>query len=191
MKMTVLLAHHNLPIATMDHLSPLLGDIFPDSKIAKGFASARTKTSCIINGALRPYFEKCLVEKMTQSPFSLAIDGSNDKGLDKMNPLTVRVFDRDAGRVTTMFLDMCLTSGTHSATAESIFSSLDTALQSRGISWNNCVGVSMDNTSVNMGRRNSIKSRAVVKNPNVYIMGCPCHIVHNCAHKASEAFQQV
>ena len=29
------------------------------------------------------------------------------------------------------------------------------------------------------------------KNLTVYFMGCPCHIVHNCALKASEKFAQV
>ena len=35
-KVAVTLAHHNIPLAAMDHLSPLFQDIFPDSKIAKG-----------------------------------------------------------------------------------------------------------------------------------------------------------
>ena len=91
--MAVALAHHNIPLATMDHLSPLFRDIFPDSKIAKGFAAARTKTSCIVNMALRPHFEESLVSHMRGNPFSLAIDGSNDNGLEKMNPVTVRIFE--------------------------------------------------------------------------------------------------
>ena len=53
------------------------------------------------------------------------------------------------------------------------------------------LGLSLDNTSVNMGKHNSIQSHALVKNPSVYIMGCPCHIMHNAAHKADSAFQCV
>lgn len=37
--MAVVLAHHNIPLAVMDHMSPLFRDIFPDSKIAQGFAA--------------------------------------------------------------------------------------------------------------------------------------------------------
>jgi len=85
-KMAVVLAQHNLPLAIMDHLSPLFRDIFPDSKIAKGFSAARTKTSCIMNMALRPHFESILVGQMKSEPFALAIDGSNDNDLQKMNP---------------------------------------------------------------------------------------------------------
>ena len=48
------LVHHNIPLAFSDHLSPLLRDIFHDSKIAKSYAAASTKTACIINGSLAP-----------------------------------------------------------------------------------------------------------------------------------------
>lgn len=138
--MAMVLAHHNLPLATMDHLSPLFRDIFPDSKIAKGFAAARTKTTCILNMALRPHFEKLLVASMKKNPFSLATDGSNDTGLQKMNPVTIRIFDEEEGIVATRFLDMCLTSGTGSATSGAIFDAVDGALQSRQIPWSQCIG---------------------------------------------------
>ena len=50
---------------------------------------------------------------MKKYPYALATDGSNDNGLKNMNPLTVRKFDINAGKVKTSFLDMCMTpSGT-------------------------------------------------------------------------------
>ena len=51
-KVSTVLAHHNIPIAVSDHLTPLFKDIFPDSEIAKAYSCARTKTTCILNGAL-------------------------------------------------------------------------------------------------------------------------------------------
>ena len=104
-KVTNLLVQHNIPLSLADHLSPLIRNIFPDSEIAKCYSSARTKTTCILNGALAPHFKLALVEKMKTAPFAIAIDGS---GLQKMNPLTVRFFDE---MVTTQLLDMCLTTG--------------------------------------------------------------------------------
>ena len=134
-KMAVALDHHNILLAVMDHLSPLFQSIFPDSKIAKGFAAARTKTTCILNMALRPHLQKNLVLHMSENPFALEIDGSNDNDLQKMNPVTVRVLHPDLGRVSTKFLDMCLTYGTGSATAQMIFEAMDGALQSSVIPW--------------------------------------------------------
>ena len=86
--MAMLLANQNIPLAFADHLSPLLSDIFPDSKIAKKYASAATKTTCMINGSFAPYFQRELVSVMKSDPYSLLTDGSNDVGLHKMNPVT-------------------------------------------------------------------------------------------------------
>ena len=111
MKITNLLVKHNIPLSLADHLSPLFKDIFSDSDIAKAYSSASTKTTCILNGSLAPHFKSSLVEIKVSNPFAIAIDGSNDNGLKKMNPLTVRFFDGNIGRVTIQFLDMCLTTG--------------------------------------------------------------------------------
>ena len=185
-KVSTVLAHHNVPIAVADHLSPLFRDIFPDSDIAKAYSCARTKMTCILNGALAGYFRSTLVAYMKIEAFSLATDGSNDSGLQKMNPLTVRIFDVNRVKVSTQLLDMCLTS---SSTAESIFTKINDVLRNFEVDWKMCVAFSVDNTSVNLGRRNSIRTRALQQNPSTYFIGCPCHMVHNTATKAAEAFQ--
>ena len=69
------------------------------------------KTSCIINGSLAPHFKAALVEAMKNNPLAIAVNGSNDTGLEKMNPMTVCHFDDTRGEIVTLFLDMCLTSG--------------------------------------------------------------------------------
>lgn len=111
MKVANALVQHNIPLAFTNHLSPLLKSAFPDSEIAKSYASASTKTTCIINGALAPHFKSALIEAMKHNPYSLAIDGSNDSGIEKMNPMTVRLYEPSTGRIVTRFLDMCTTTG--------------------------------------------------------------------------------
>ena len=110
-KVTNLIVQHNVPLAVSDHLSPICKEIFEDSEVAQAYGCARTKSMCILNGALAPYFKSELVKRMICSPYCIAIDGSNDAGLSKMNPMTVRFFYEETGTVTTQLLDMCLTSG--------------------------------------------------------------------------------
>ena len=78
----------------------MIRDIF-DGEVAKGYHCARTKTTAILNNAIAPEFKRELVSKMQNSPYSILIDGSNDTGMEKLNPVTVRIFDMDRERVDT------------------------------------------------------------------------------------------
>ena len=78
-KITGFLAEHNLPVAVADHIGPLLKDIFPDSKIASAYACDRTKSTCILNRAIKPDLQATLTDQMRESCFSISTDGSNDQ----------------------------------------------------------------------------------------------------------------
>ena len=62
-----------------------------------------------------------LVNDMQNSPFSIMIDGSNDTGIAKMYPITVKIYDVEFNRVMTKFFDMNLIEGCCSGTAATIF----------------------------------------------------------------------
>lgn len=128
---------------------------------------------------------------MKIGPFSLLIDGSNDTNLDKLNPLTVRIYDHSRRQVTMQLLDMCTTSGRDCGTASAIFTKVDSVLSTLNIPWQHCVRFVVDNTSVNIGRHHSIKTEVQARNPACYFMGCPCHLLHNIASHASEALHRV
>ena len=123
----------------------------------------RMKSTCIINKVFATRLLQETISAMKANVFSLATDGSNDTGLEKMNPLTVRIYDVNTRKVVTQFIDMCCITGP-SGTAESIFNKIDKVLQKFEIPWCNCVGFSLVNTSTNMGIRNLIKSRVLRKN---------------------------
>ena len=85
---------------------------------------------------------------------------------------------------------MCLTSGADGSTAESIFTAIDEVFTKNQIPWENCVSLSVDNTNTTIGKNNSIASRFLERNENVFIAGCPCHLGHTAASNSDDAFSE-
>ena len=189
--MTNFLVQHNISLLTADHLSSLFKEVFPDRKIAKKYAARRKKTTAILNKSLAPHCLNYIVEHCKVHPYSVGTDGSNDTGIEKMNPICVQIFDVNRSRtVTTHFLDMCVTSGVGSATAEGIFTAIEEVFENNRIPWENCVSLSVDNTNTMIGKNNSIASRFLEKSQNVFIAGCPCHLAHIAASNSHDAFSE-
>ena len=190
---TNFLIQHNLPLATSAHMTKLFKTIFTDSKIAASYSCARTKTGAIINEAFAPHCKDYIIGHCKSHPYSVGTDGSNDTGLKKMNYVTVRLFDiQRSKKVTTHFLDMCVTEGEGGSTAACIFKSIQTKFDEFELPWSMCVSLSVDNTNsmyrVGHGVRNSVASSFLQKNPEIFISGCPCHLAHIAANIAHDGF---
>ena len=123
--------------------------------------------AAIVN-CLGGHFCEDLVTEMQNLPYSLMLDASNDNGLEKMFPVTVHIYDVNFGRVLTKFLDMNLLEGREASTADAMFQSVDELLDRNSIDWDHCVAIGLDNTNVNIGDHNSIKSRAKEKNEDYH-----------------------
>ena len=50
--------------------------------------------------------------------------------------------------------------------------------------------LSVDNSNAMVGKRNSVGSRFLEKNPNVFIGDCPCHLAHIAAANVNDAFSK-
>ena len=68
-------------------MRPFLTKMFLDSKIAAAYGSGRVKTSALLNVALGAHCHSYLADHCHSHPFSLGMDGSNDAGLNQMNPV--------------------------------------------------------------------------------------------------------
>lgn len=75
-----MIAYHNSAVGLADHIGHLQKNSFPDSKIAKNYQCARTKTVCILNHSQAPHLKDELVTTMKRKPFCLSVDVSNDTG---------------------------------------------------------------------------------------------------------------
>jgi hypothetical protein len=99
---TNFIVQHNILFHTADHLSPLYAKMFPDSQIAKQFKCCRTKTTSILNEAIRPQLKAQLVSHMKENPFTFCHDGSSDTSIKKMKPMCVTIFDINMWKVNFM-----------------------------------------------------------------------------------------
>ena len=185
------IVQHNVPFLSSDHMTRLYPKMFPDSQSAKSFACGRTKTSCVLNDAMMPSLKDYLTSYMKDNLFSLVNDGSSDTGIQKMNAVCAHIFDVNrSNKMEIKLYDMCITSGEDCSKAETLFNAIDSAFVTDELSWKQCVSVGLDNTNVNMGNRNSVKSRVLQKNPCCFIAGCNCHLAHIAAKKGGSAYSK-
>ena len=161
---------HNLPFEAAAHAGPLFHKMFPDSTIAKWYGCATTKTAAIINYVMAPDMRKPVINinYMKEQLFSLAVDCSSDTGTESIYLLVVRIVDvsRQEVLVSSKFWHiMCLVSD---SSAKGIFAQVSNAFDEYGIPWENVIGLSLDNASVNMGKHNGLYRHFESKNKSIY-----------------------
>lgn len=129
-------------------------------------------------------FSVDILQKLRRTPFSLSTDGSSDRNAEEqLYPLVVRYFDEDFSQVVSVLLEIGTTEDR--STGANIFKILDTALEEKKIPWKNVICFSADNAAVMMGIHQGVAAYIKKQNPNVFILGCPCHLLHLAAEKGA------
>lgn len=177
---------HQQSFRSNDCTSQLFKVIFPDSDIAKKFASARTKTASIISGVLAPYAQKMLLSEVGAQPFSISVDASNHKEI-KLFPLVIRFFTAKVG-VKVRLLDLRSMPG---ETSEQIFNFILSSIKDNGLNLKHMTSFCADNAPVNFGGcnqrgKNNVFHRLTERTTCLIPVGCPAHILHNAAEKGAE-----
>ena len=149
---TIFVSEHNLAFSTKDHFTKLCIKMFPDSKIAEGFACGATKTQAIIKSALAPALNENVIKACASSPFTTILcDGSNDQDVRKYFAIMVRFWDESAHCAISQFLAMPVC---NVDTAQAMFD-LSKELECHKIPWSNVIGYTSDTASVMVGKNNS------------------------------------
>lgn len=84
----------------MDHLSPLLSNIFYDSKIAKALAVRRSKATAIVTNVIASSHKNDLANILKCQKFSILTDESTDICVNKSACIVVRFYEEKSKGVT-------------------------------------------------------------------------------------------
>lgn len=184
-------AAHDQPFLVMDHLIPLLQDIFPDSDIAQSLAMKKTKNKGVIMNVLGADEKENMTCILKSSKFSILTDESTDIASVKTACILVRLYSEINGRIVTRFWNLEQIfhandprSTEEGASAKRLFEMLQETFRSRDIPYDNVIGFASDGCNVMMGCKNSVASRMKECYPGIRIVKCLSHSLHLCASEA-------
>ncbi|XP_060858585.1 uncharacterized protein LOC132935958 [Metopolophium dirhodum] len=193
-KLSALLAEHNVAFSLINHLEPLLKEIFPDSKICKEMKLKRTKATNIITNVIAPVEKEMLSLKLNKSKFSIMIDESTDVACISTMCTVVRFFDTESKIIVTRFWDLVQVFDVKEpetvdkgATSENLFSKCIQSFENHNVDVKNIVGFGSDGCSTMMGSKNSVSSRLKITFPGIFVMKCICHSLHLCCSEACKS----
>lgn len=167
----------------MDHLVKTIAAVCHDSNIAKGLACGRTKSTAIVKNVLGQDTFKSLCTELRSKKFSLIVDESTDRTVEKHLCLVVRHLDNNSCKVKDDFLAMITLAGADSTT---LYNHITTFFQNNNIPYKkNLLGFASDGANVMMGEHHSLMSLLRNDVPSLFVMKCICHSFHLCASYAS------
>lgn len=105
-KLSALLAEHNVAFRVIDHFEGVMKNIFPDSKICQKLKLKRTKATNIIKNVIAPSEREVLTAKLNQTKFSVMMDESTDIACESIICVVVRFYDQDHGKIVSRFWDL-------------------------------------------------------------------------------------
>lgn len=183
---------HNIPFRAMDHLSPLLARLFPDSKIAKELSIKRTKTRNIITNVIAENHKSNISALLKTTKFSVLIDESTDIAVTKTACIIVRYFDAEAFKIVSSLWEYIPTFeigkiSSSQGSAEHLYELIVNTFLNRGVPLHNVIGFAADGCNMMMGEHNSVASRFKHFCPGIVIFKCICHSLHICSSQACKS----
>ena len=158
-----------------NHLTSLVGEVCPDSKIASKMRVNCTKMAGAVN-TIADVMHADLVKKLKAGWWSLILDESADISVKEQVSVSARLFDDGSSKVRTLSLGVI---PIVSATAENIFKTISDLLSKDGIDRSRFVAFGSNGARVRGTK--TVMTRMVEQQPSLFTVHCTCHIAHPCA----------
>lgn len=171
-RLSIFFAEHNVGTHIIDHLTPLLKDIFPDSKVCQDIQLGRTKCTEMIKNVVGKYETNLLVKDLRDTSFSVLVDETTDISSKKSMCVLVRYVKQS--KVVTQLLELVQLNAADCSAVE-LFNYFKNCFTKYEIPITNIVGVASDGANVMVGKNNSFFSHLKTEVPDVILMRCICH----------------
>ncbi|XP_043920714.1 uncharacterized protein LOC122796353 [Protopterus annectens] len=165
-----LLEEHNLPSSTADHLLKYIKKYCTDPEVVRKMSCGATKAACIARDVLGPKYKEDVASICRKQPYCIYLGQNTDMEDSKLLMILAGFFDQTKGQNVVKFLDLpvCVT-----RTGDLVYNCLMETLQKFNIPTSNMVAYSSNNTEVTSGKCNSVLSRLMDMNPDLFSM---CHL---------------
>lgn len=170
---------------SIDHLSEVIREIFPDSEIAKNIKLHRTKCTSIVKNVLGKEEIDNLTSELKNTKFSLLIDEGTDIAQTKLIACVVRYFSKVRHCVVTQLLEV-ISHDARDCSSEAVANAVRKCFEEKDIPLNNMIGMAVDNASVMVGEHNSVMTKLRQEADSSFtLLKCICHCMHIAASKAA------
>ena len=122
----------------------------------------------------KPYYMQELQHEIGNHYFSILFDESTDNSSTKNCAIVVRYFNTIKFEIVTRFLCLAECIDGHT-TGEAIFNLIIQKLDEIKMDKFRIIGAASDTTNLMIGEHNSVKSRFLVLNPDIFYSNCVCH----------------
>ncbi|KAL4704260.1 hypothetical protein ACJJTC_016278 [Scirpophaga incertulas] len=116
-----------------------------------------------------------VMEHMPQLLKSICPDSQIAKSINCDRTKTTAIMKVQIGDVCVSFMPL------EEATSEKLYEHVKKDFSDNNIPMDNMIGFASDGANAMMGQHNSLSSRLVAANPNLFILNCVCHSFHLCA----------
>ncbi|XP_045112696.1 uncharacterized protein LOC123505453 [Portunus trituberculatus] len=174
------IARHDLSIDTSDHLIQVIKSICPDSCVAQNLECEGTDMGLLINSVLGKNACEELMQLLKENKFSLIVDESTRRGIDKHLSMIVRVLHNYS--ITDAFLGFI---PMKEATAHSLYNDVVEFFNKNLIPYKkNMIGIAADGGNSVLGDSHSLSSLLKEDIPHLFVMKCISHSFSLCASSA-------